>query len=517
MNSLRLFPAALVAAALNILPGTAVATAADAPVYVVTSRESFAGVAALAREAQDWTDSLGRQLVVGQLDADGVAALGRHVHEREHRCGGFFAFSSRQEAEAFIALGRSAEAITRPMGGYYTIDNPTTVGPWLDQVSAGNVYDTIAALSAFHTRHYETTDGRDAALWIRDRWQALAAPRSDMTVELFEGCGNCSTQPSVILTIAGHELADEIVVVGGHLDSINWDDWMDNPALRAPGADDDASGIATMTEIIRIAVASGWQPKRTIRFMGYAAEELGLYGSEAIASHYQSNGADVVGVLQLDMTNYRSGASYNLRIAADNSNAALVTYLGQLFDEYLLPRGLTRGSFNCGYGCSDHASWTDNGYPAAMLFEAGRPPVNSNDMADFPEVHTANDTLAYMGDSAAASVPFVQLGLAFIGELGKTHAIGSTNQPPVADFGFLAEGLDVQFTDASSDSDGSIVSRHWDFGDGTTSSEANPHKTFASIGVHQVALTVTDDGGLPATKIRDVRTDDTLFADGFER
>ncbi len=53
------------------------------------------------------------------------------------------------------------------------------------------------------------------------------------------------------------------------------------------------------------------------------------------------------------------------------------------------------------------------------------------------------------------------------------------NTPPVADFSFTTSGLTASFTDASSDSDGSIVARSWNFGDGSTSSATNPSHTYA--------------------------------------
>ena len=56
--------------------------------------------------------------------------------------------------------------------------------------------------------------------------------------------------------------------------------------------------------------------------------------------------------------------------------------------------------------------------------------------------------------------------------------------------------LTVDFTDQSSDSDGTIQSRAWDFGDGTTSSAVNPSHTYASAGVYTAQLVVTDDDGL---------------------
>src|SRR5690606_2250124 len=51
------------------------------------------------------------------------------------------------------------------------------------------------------------------------------------------------------------------------------------------------------------------------------------------------------------------------------------------------------------------------------------------------------------------------------------------NQPPAADFSFACTGLGCSFTDASSDADGSVVSRAWEFGDGATSSAVNPSHT----------------------------------------
>ena len=406
-------------------PDRAKKVSPPAEVYVVTSRDTFVGVSAIARNAQPVVSRAGTALVLAQLDTDGVDILARYVHEQEGRCGGFFAFATRKEAETFLANDRSNEAIARPMAGIYTIDNQATVSPWLPQVQEATIYTTISTLEAYHNRYYTTVNGKNAAHWIRDSWQALANGRSDVQVELFTACGNCSTQPSVILTVQGTDLADEIVVVGAHLDSVNWQDGGTHTARRAPGADDDASGIATISEIIRIALAGNWKPRRTVQFHGYAAEEVGLYGAQAIANQYANQNLNVVGMLQLDMTNYRTTAVHDMQIISDQSNLALLAYFKQLFDTYLAPLGMMRRDVKCGYGCSDHAAWTAAGHPAGMVFEAGRNPTSSTDMADFPYIHTAADTLANMNDSAEHSVKFAQFGLAFIGELAKTKATGN--------------------------------------------------------------------------------------------
>jgi PKD repeat protein len=74
--------------------------------------------------------------------------------------------------------------------------------------------------------------------------------------------------------------------------------------------------------------------------------------------------------------------------------------------------------------------------------------------------------------------------------------------PPKADFSFSPAspevGDEVQFTDKSTD-DGQIVSRQWDFGDGTKSTEQNPKKKYTQPGTFKVKLTVRDNDGAEST------------------
>jgi PKD repeat protein len=69
------------------------------------------------------------------------------------------------------------------------------------------------------------------------------------------------------------------------------------------------------------------------------------------------------------------------------------------------------------------------------------------------------------------------------------------NDPPNASFTWVCSGRDCDFTDTSTDPDGTIASWSWTFGDGSSSSQRNPSHLYAVAGVYDVTLEVTDDKG----------------------
>jgi PKD repeat protein len=76
-----------------------------------------------------------------------------------------------------------------------------------------------------------------------------------------------------------------------------------------------------------------------------------------------------------------------------------------------------------------------------------------------------------------------------------TVTSGGTNAPPTADFTPNCSGLTCNFTDGSTDTDGTVTAWSWTFGDGGTSTSRNPGRTYATGGTYTITLTATDNGG----------------------
>jgi leucyl aminopeptidase len=417
-------PAALALAALLAWPAAALsAPAAESPRVWITIDQQALDVLRESRDSDDWAEWLVPSyerdgLVALELREDQLPLLSQALHTRLRRCGGFMAHDTREEALAALEPAPEAQSLIS-----YTIDNGPVVQALMAEVKAANIADTITQLAAFNNRYYTSTTGVQAANWLRTRWQGYATGRSDVSVDLFSHPN--WAQPSVIATVTGTTLPSEVVVVGGHLDSIN----QSSPATgRAPGADDDASGVATLGEVFRAAMARGYRPQRTVKFIGYAAEEVGLRGSAAIASRYQTDGVNVVGVLQLDMTDYK-GSTVDMGFITDFTNAAQNTFLGNLFTTYLP-----------GYACSDHASWHNRGYVASFPFEAL---FNGSN----PRIHTANDTLANADPTCAHALKFSKLTAAYVAELAKGNlGGGGDTTPPTTSITSPAAGATVSGT-----------------------------------------------------------------------
>jgi leucyl aminopeptidase len=243
---------------------------------------------------------------------------------------------------------------------------------------------TLEKLTSFHNRYCQSKIGREAAEWLFEKIKEVAKENNkkglDVKVTQFE---HEWKQHSIIARIEGFKDNKETVIVGSHQDSVNSEDDTEVTA-RAPGADDDGSGTVSVLEAFRLLLVDGYQPLRPIEFHWYSAEEVGLRGSQAIATAYREQGRVVMGMMQLDMTGYPDPVP-DMGIEVDFVDPKLTDLLRDIAKTYT---PLKTKDFKCGYACSDHASWNKTGYPVARPGETSTRPLPNR-----INMHSARDDL----------------------------------------------------------------------------------------------------------------------------
>ena len=128
---------------------------------------------------------------------------------------------------------------------------------------------------------------------------------------------------NVIGEIKGSEFPDQIIVVGGHLDS--WD--------LGDGAHDDGAGVVQSMEVLRLFKESGYRPKRTIRVVLFMNEENGLRGGNAYANSALANNERHIFALESDAGGFTPrGFSFN----SSDEEFAQVESWKPLFKPYLI-------------------------------------------------------------------------------------------------------------------------------------------------------------------------------------
>jgi PKD repeat protein len=131
---------------------------------------------------------------------------------------------------------------------------------------------------------------------------------------------------------------------------------------------------------------------------------------------------------------------------------------------------------------------------AAALYFAANPTATPAMLMAALKDHAIIGTINLHSRSLSGGTANRFLNVSFIG--GGTPG----NQAPAANFAFSCASLTCSFTDTSIDQDGTIALRSWSFGDGASSSAANPTHTYAAAGTRNVTLTVTDDDGAQSSR-----------------
>lgn len=239
-----------------------------------------------------------------------------------------------------------------------------------EHVSSDKLESTVRWLEDMDTRFALADNRRDVAEQIRKRFVSLGYPSAALDSFFLEktiqGITYSTWQYNVVATITGRE-PDSISVVGAHYDSYATGV---NPFEVAPGANDNASGIAAVMEIARIIKGSRFVPRYSISFVAFAAEELGLHGSRYQADKSAAEGDKIMMMINHDMISYVASPPakpWRLNIIHYENSAALRDEAATLCEQN---SGLISYSDNTNNQRSDSYPYFLNGYKALFFHQS---------------------------------------------------------------------------------------------------------------------------------------------------
>ena len=169
----------------------------------------------------------------------------------------------------------------------------------VSMVTEDSLRNYLLKLESYQTRFVYSDSIVKARHWLYDKFKEFGIDSVYFypftTWDWF--IGGWLQDSNVVAVIPGTVNPDKVIVVGGHYDSVNWSFLNYNDP--APGADDNGTGTAATLEMARIIAAHPLS--KTVIFMPFSAEELGLFGSTAYAMDAYSRGMDIQLMINFDM------------------------------------------------------------------------------------------------------------------------------------------------------------------------------------------------------------------------
>ncbi|UCG22645.1 MAG: M20/M25/M40 family metallo-hydrolase [Chloroflexota bacterium] len=268
--------------------------------------------------------------------------------------------------------------VTNPVSSV-TIGVDPEILALLNGVSEQQLTSYVQTLENFGTRNtFSETQSNDIGIgaarrWIHDEFLrvnsgALQVGYDDFVANID---GLATNQRNVVATLPGIGDHQGAIVLMAHYDSRHVD--ANDGRSMAPGADDNASGVAILLELARLLSTRPWN--QTIIFVAFAAEEQGTFGSRHFVQNMMLDGHTLEAAIDNDIVGGRTGIPQSIRIFSpgpDTTNSRQLARFLQLIGRLYTPGfgvtlidGLDReGRF------SDHREFINAGIPGVRLTES---------------------------------------------------------------------------------------------------------------------------------------------------
>lgn len=329
-----------------------------------------------------------------------------------------------------------------------TVENPI-IREMMNQVSMDSLEATVQHLQDYQNRMWNSQNAFDASDWIAGRMAALGLEVEQQPFYASTWTGSGQAAPNVIGIQRGTLYPDVYVVCGSHFDSFSYEAMYGGGTC--PGADDNATGVASVLESARI--MTQYEFEYSIVYCAYGCEEMGLYGSEAYASRCQQEGMEILGYFNNDMNGYLYGDVIHIDCIYPNSVAPIGEYYMNVGSVYFPELPIRHVNFS--EGDSDHTSFNNHGYMGIYPFE---------DYQHYsPNIHTPNDLIGPSVTSFEMSQQYCRMNIGCLAEIA--NPVGSQVYcNPVNDFAveypYVADDystLRLSWTEPSDGSTGTLV------------------------------------------------------------
>ncbi len=273
---------------------------------------------------------------------------------------------------------------------------------YIAKINPDSIQSYMQSLEDFGTRFCLAPNRKLIATWIKEKFHSLGY--EDVRLDSFPfnrtygGIYYQTWQYNVICRLDGYSASDSVFILGAHYDAIV--PYSSNPFLDAPGADDNASGVAATLEIARVMKDCQYQPAYHIEFIAFAAEELGLLGSYDYAAKCQDSGKNIICMINNDMVSYCTLPQDQWKVSIQKyANSDWYTNLAhQIIENLTILDAVESTQY---IYASDSWPFYQRGYKAIFFIE--------NQFT--PYYHTVNDLVASTNKYYAAEMVKISLGM----------------------------------------------------------------------------------------------------------